>query len=171
MDNSAFLITLGALITVYYAATKNDAVSLELRRFVPWAPPERAKPYLPLIVSVEAQYGVPSSLLARVLDIESGYRPEIIDGSIRSSAGALGIAQFIPRYHPTIDPLDPASAIPAAGKYLSDLYAMFGTWPKAVAAYNWGLGNLKKHLSGEIPKLPNETANYLKKIWGTDSLV
>lgn len=166
-NKTALFVALAGLIVLYYRSQQTEIQKLG---FVPWSPPAAAQPYLPLIVASEQNYNLPSSLLARVLDIESAYRDDIIQGLKRSSAGALGIAQIVPRYHPDIDPLDPAQAIPYAARYLQSLYAMFGTWPKAIAAYNWGLGNLKKYLSGEIESIPSETKNYLQKIFGSSEL-
>nr|WP_265316173.1 lytic transglycosylase domain-containing protein [Yersinia ruckeri] len=50
----------------------------------------------------------------------------------------------------------------AAAKYLADLLKDFdGDVNQAVASYNWGQGNVKKHGLG---KAPAETRNYLQKI-------
>lgn len=163
MDRTAFILALGALVALWYRTNKDSP-------FVDWTPPALAEPYLPAINQAEHDYKLPPTLLARVLDIESAYRPDIISGQVRSNAGALGIAQIVPRWHPGVDPLDPAQAIPYAARYLADLKAQFGSWRKAVAAYNWGAGNLTRYISGETT-LPLETSNYLKKIFGSDSLV
>jgi soluble lytic murein transglycosylase-like protein len=167
MDRTTFLVALGAIITVWYRTQKTES---NVKIMVPWTPPKNADKYLPLIVSAENSYDLPPSLLARVLDIESAYREDIITGLTRSPAGALGIAQIVPRWHPTVNPLEPLEAIPYAAKYLHDLHARFGTWQKAIAAYNWGQGNLSKFLNGQIAQLPKETSNYLIKIFGSDKL-
>lgn len=135
---------------------------------VPWTPPLRAEPYLPLIQQAEKANNMPPTLLARILDIESAYRDDIITGKITSPVGAVGIAQIVPRWHPNVNPKDPTQAIPYAAKYITDMYKKYGSWQKAVAAYNWGPGNLNKFLAGTYQHLPLETSNYLKKLWGTD---
>src|SRR6267378_1724908 len=62
-----------------------------------WNPPAAAAPYVGAIAAAEAKYGLPSNLLARQLDIESDhYAPDVIAGRRLSSAGAIGIGQFVP---------------------------------------------------------------------------
>lgn len=129
----------------------------------PWVPPERANSYLPHIYAAEAKYGLPHNMLARLLHQESRYREDIITGRVKSSAGAVGIAQIVPRWHPNVDPTDPIESIYYAAGYLSRLYDQFGRWDKALAAYNWGPGNVRRH---GIENPPRETANYITDILG-----
>lgn len=133
-----------------------------------WQPPERAAPYLDVIEETEQAEGLPNNLLARLLWQESRYRADIIEGRTVSSAGAVGIAQIVPRWHPSVDPLDPVASIRYAGGYLRDLYNMFGSWEQALAAYNWGPGNLSKvkNESDWLARAPLETRNYVTQIGG-----
>lgn len=119
-----------------------------------WTPPLAAAPYLDAIYAAELRYGLPGGLLARVLYQESRYRDDIISGATPSPTGALGIAQFMPDTAAElgIDPTDPAQAIPAAARYLAQLYGMFGDWTAALAAYNWGLGNVRRQGIGHLPR-------------------
>jgi hypothetical protein len=50
--------------------------------------------------------------------------------------------------------------------YLARLYQRYGNWPDAVAAYNWGPGNLDQWIANGRPAeaLPLETARYLLKV-------
>lgn len=50
--------------------------------------------------------------------------------------------------------------------YLAKLYGRYGNWPDAIAAYNWGPGNLDQWIAGGRPvdALPLETARYLLKV-------
>ncbi len=50
--------------------------------------------------------------------------------------------------------------------YLAKLYGRYGNWPDAIAAYNWGPGNLDQWIvSGRpVDALPLETARYLLKV-------
>ena len=50
--------------------------------------------------------------------------------------------------------------------YLALLYHRYGSWPDAIAAYNWGPGNLDSWISAGRPldRLPLETARYLNKV-------
>jgi hypothetical protein len=125
--------------------------------------------YQPLIDRAAAQYGVPADHLARMLRRESGFRPEVIDGRTVSSAGAQGIAQFMPgtAKEQGVDPLNPESAIPGAARYLAQLQKQFGgNLEHATAAYNWGPGNLQKWLAagGDQSRMPAETQAYLKAV-------
>lgn len=106
---------------------------------------------------------LPDQLLARLLYQESRYRPEIIDGSVRSPAGAIGIAQFMPATAKewNVNPLDPYSSIQGAGRYLAWLHKQTGSWARALAAYNWGVGNVKRN---GIESAPLETRNYFSQI-------
>jgi len=132
--------------------------------FVPWRIPENGLPYADLFSRSELKNGMPKNLLARVAYQESRFRPEIIDGSLNSSAGARGIMQIVPKWHPNVNPLDPKAAIPYAGDYLKGLYNKFGSWSEALAAYNWGQGNLSKWLAGGQKEMPDETKNYVSQI-------
>jgi soluble lytic murein transglycosylase-like protein len=120
-----------------------------------WKWPPEAEPYRKLIAAASGAHSVPANLLARLLYTESRFRPDIIDGRVKSSAGALGIAQFMPATAASfgIDPLDPRQAIDASAKYLRQLRDRFGTWRFALIAYNWGQGNLQKALTAGRPPL------------------
>lgn len=121
--------------------------------------------YAALITQTETDYGLPNDLLARLLYQESHYRADIISGATKSPAGALGIAQFMPATANDlrINPLDPNQAIPAAARYLVQMFRIFGNWSAALGAYNFGAGNYRKYLNGQI-QLPTETRNYIAQI-------
>lgn len=128
-----------------------------------WTPPRAAAPYLDTIRQAEQENGLPQNLLARVLYQESRFREDIITGRTRSPAGALGIAQFMPATAKGrgVDPLDPNSAIHGAAAYLRELFDRFGDWTQAIAAYNWGQGNVARK---GIAKAPAETRAYVAQI-------
>lgn len=119
--------------------------------------------YAAQISSVESAQGIPPNLLGRQLYQESAYRPEVINGSVRSAAGAIGIAQFMPATAADlgIDPTNPTQSIAAAGRYLRSLYNQTGSWQLALAAYNWGIGNVLRQGIGAAPA---ETRNYVAQI-------
>jgi hypothetical protein len=50
--------------------------------------------------------------------------------------------------------------------FLAKLYQRYGNWPDAIAAYNWGPGNLDKWIAAGRPaeRLPFETAHYLLRV-------
>ena len=126
----------------------------------------RAQPYQTLISSTEQRFGIPPGLVGGLLAQESNFDPAVIAGNLKSSAGAIGIAQFMPKTAKQfgIDPKDPSQAIPAAGAYLSQLQKKYGNWPDAMRAYNWGPGNLDAYLKygkGANGKpIPQETREY-----------
>nr|WP_315850405.1 transglycosylase SLT domain-containing protein [Yersinia aldovae] len=112
---------------------------------------------------LESQYNLPSTLLDRVYLNESNRGKKLL-----SPKGAQGPFQFMPPtgrdygLNTTEDRMDFNKSSEAAAKYLSDLLKMFnGDVNKAVASYNWGQGNVKKHGLGQAPA---ETRNYLQKI-------
>lgn len=119
--------------------------------------------YRPMVLAAEAKHGIKAGILERLLYQESRYREDIITGRVRSRVGAMGIAQFMPATAAElgIDPLNPTQAIDAAGKYLARMFAKFGDWPRALAAYNWGPGNVQRK---GLAKAPSETQKYYKGI-------
>lgn len=132
--------------------------------FVPWRMPKAGRVYEERLDDASLKFGLPKNLLARVAYQESRFRPEIIDGTISSSAGAKGIMQIVPRWHPDVDPLNPDEAIPYAAEYLKRLFNRFGSWSDALVAYNWGQGNLSRWQKGELLTMPKETRDYVSEI-------
>lgn len=124
--------------------------------------------YDDLILSAALQYGVDPATLYRLLQAESHFRPEIINGTLRSRTGALGIAQFMPatalQELGSVDAaLDPARAIPGAARYLAKLIKSTGSVTGGVAAYNWGVGNVQRK---GVDAAPAETIKYVMDITG-----
>lgn len=140
-----------------------EAVMNTARRI--FEPPASAAPYLEHIRAAELRHGIPESLLTRLLYQESRFRPDIIEGRTKSTAGALGIAQFMPGTAADmgVDPLDPYQSIDGAARYLRLQFDKFGSWDKALAAYNWGPGNVQRK---GLDAAPLETRNYLSQILG-----
>lgn len=142
-----------------------ESIDAMVTRAKRWLWPSGAEPYRATINQAAQANGIPADLLARVLHQESRFRPDIIDGRVRSPVGAAGIAQFMPATAAEfgIDPLNPAQAIPAAARYLRRLYNRFGDWPRALAAYNWGQGNVARR---GLDKAPAETRTYVAQVLG-----
>jgi soluble lytic murein transglycosylase-like protein len=128
-----------------------------------WKRSANAARFLPALHSIEDAWSIPRDLLARVAYQESHFRDDIINGTTSSAAGAQGIMQIVPKWHPDVNPLDPYAAITYAGRYLRSLYDQFGSWKLALAAYNWGPGNLAKYVN-QPGKWPAETLNYVTEI-------
>ena len=136
---------------------------------------QREKPYDGTIKAAAIQFNVPWQLLAAQLQQESDFNPNAV-----SSAGAQGIAQFMPAtaaaYNLT-NPFDPTASIYAEAHLMSDLYNQFGSWSAALAAYNWGAGNLQSALdqSGNnftlaMTSAPSQTQNYVSTITGNSGI-
>jgi soluble lytic murein transglycosylase-like protein len=127
----------------------------------------RMRPYISDIYKAEEDNGLPPGMLRKVLYQESQFREDIILGNRKSRVGATGIAQFMPATaeEQGVDPLDPKQAIHGAAKYLSSLKEQTGSWEGAVAAYNWGPGNVA---SKGIENAPQETQDYLVAVLGGD---
>jgi Transglycosylase SLT domain len=85
-----------------------------------------------------------------------------------SPAGALGIAQFMPRTAAAVgltNPFDPVKALPASARLLGALFQRFGNLGLAAAAYNAGEARVSNWLSNKSG-LPLETRNYVLAITG-----
>ena len=81
-----------------------------------------------------AKYGIDVNVFLNQINQESGFNP-----NARSSAGAIGIAQIVPQYHPGVDPTDPIASLDYAAKLDASYLAMYGgSWVKALVAYNAG---------------------------------
>lgn len=119
--------------------------------------------YIAKISQVEAANNIPAGLMVRLAWQECRFRKDIIEGRTVSSAGAAGMWQLMPIHWKFVDPLNWSAAADYAGVELRRLYRVFGTWQLALAAYNWGEGNLKKY---GIAKAPLETRNYYAQIMG-----
>lgn len=129
-----------------------------------YLPPKAAAPYLHIFASAAARYGVPENLLIRTAEQESHFDPN----AYNASSGAEGIMQLVPRWYPGVDPYNPAEAIPAAAQSLRRYHDRFGSWALALAAYNWGPGNVGGALEQNRPvtSWPTETQNYVADITG-----
>jgi membrane-bound lytic murein transglycosylase D len=138
---------------------------------------QRAARFLPTIRQELARRQLPQDLAWLPL-VESAFQP-----AARSRAKATGLWQFMAgtarlynlRCDGLVDErLDPARATGAALDHLADLYATFGDWELALAAYNSGPGRVERALRRakgktsfwEIRKLlPRETRNYVPAFW------
>lgn len=133
---------------------------------------ENKSKWLPVLTAAEQRYGMPAGLLVRQAQQESSFSSSVIDGTERSSAGALGILQLEPAYFSSVRAPVPFSdqavqnQIYQAAQEMARLYEVFGSWTLALAAYNWGEGNLNSYLSTGSPPVPAETANYVADITG-----
>lgn len=127
----------------------------------------RGAAYKPALLAAEDRYQIPRWLLCRLAWQECRFRPGIISGATVSGAGAIGIMQIVPRWHPTMsaaDCADPTKAINYGANYLKTLHNQFGSWELALKAYNWGPGNVKKWIARGKTGEPEETRRYSSEI-------
>lgn len=121
----------------------------------PWVPDA----YRDAIRAASIRFKVSAALLSAQLKAESNFHPRAV-----SSAGARGIAQFMPGTAAAVglrDPFDPAQAIPAQAQLMARLLRRFGSVPLALAAYNAGEGRVGGcHC---VPPYP-ETQAYVARI-------
>ncbi|MDU0810803.1 MAG: transglycosylase SLT domain-containing protein [Burkholderia sp.] len=145
---------------------------------------DRSKKYIYHIVDgLEARH-MPSEL-ALLPFIESAYDPQAL-----SVAKAAGIWQFVPETGRIYnlrqnmwqdDRRDILASTNAALDYLSRLHNIFGDWYLALAAYNWGEGNVRRAIAQNqasgLPacykylRMPNETKNYIPKLQAVKNLI
>jgi hypothetical protein len=113
-----------------------------------------------LVASAQAN-GLPVVFFSNLIWQESRFHPDAV-----SRAGALGIAQFMPKTAAAVgleNPLDPLQALPASARLLAKLYREFGNLGLAAAAYNAGGKRVSDWLSkGTV--LPKETRDYVLTI-------
>jgi len=128
-----------------------------------WSIPERGRKFASLFQSAEYEYNIPRLLLAKQAEQESNYDP-----NAKSSAGAIGIMQIVPKWHPNTDPTNPIVAIPYAASYMRLLYNRFKSWRMALAAYNAGPTALQRRIDAYgddwLANMPKETRNYVQRI-------
>lgn len=131
--------------------------------------------FFPMFERIFREEGVPEELKYLAI-VESALKPDAL-----SRVGARGLWQFMPAtgraYGLTQngyldERMDPLQSTRAAAKYLRALYARFGDWELAIAAYNCGPGNILKaqkragafHFWDIYQKLPAETRSYLPQL-------
>jgi membrane-bound lytic murein transglycosylase D len=134
----------------------------------------RSGRYHDMMVSILKQEGVPQDLIY-LAQAESGFHPLAV-----SRVGARGIWQFMGsrargyglQHNMWVDDRqDPEKSTRAAARHLRDLYAQFGDWYLAMAAYNSGPGTVQAAVRKtgyadfwELYRrnvLPKETRNYV----------
>lgn len=108
---------------------------------------------------LEQAHGLPVGLLGSVRQVESGGNPAAV-----SPKGAIGPYQFMPGTAQEYggNPRDPQQSADMAARYYKDLLSKYaGNVDHALAAYNWGPGNLDKQ---GLARMPRETQDYITKV-------
>jgi membrane-bound lytic murein transglycosylase D len=145
---------------------------------------ERGSRYLFHVAEELDKRGMPMEL-ALLPFIESAFNPQA-----QSVARASGMWQFIPSTGKDYDLTqnifrderrDVLASTRAALDYLSRLHKMFGDWHLALAAYNWGEGNVQRAINRNqkagLPtdylslRMPDETRLYIPKLQAVKNIV
>jgi hypothetical protein len=116
-----------------------------------------------LIESAANGEALPFEFFARLIWQESRFNPQAV-----SPAGALGIAQFMPKTangRGLADPFEPIAALQESAEFLRELVQQFGNVGLAAAAYNAGPKRVNDWLAKRTA-LPRETQNYVQIITG-----
>ncbi|MEO6983701.1 MAG: transglycosylase SLT domain-containing protein [Edaphobacter sp.] len=137
---------------------------------------ERAGKYKDMIANDLREQGVPQDLIYLAV-AESGFQPQ----ALNARSGAGGMWQFMPtgayglaRNGWFDERFDPQKSSKAYARYMKSLYDQFGDWYLAMAAYDWGPGNVQRAVMRtgyadfwELYRrnvLPAETKNYVPGI-------
>jgi len=121
----------------------------------------RQQQYAPLIYAAAEKHGLDPKLIEAVVRTESDFNAQAV-----SSVGAQGLMQLMPETAADLgvsDAFNPEQNIEAGSRYLKQLMQRYdGDTKLALAAYNWGMGNLERNTE----RMPQETVNYVAKITG-----
>jgi membrane-bound lytic murein transglycosylase D len=164
-DSGIWWIIGGAAALILLAAGGTFAVYA-------WEESAEGKKWAPVLAAAEAANGLPAGLLSRQAAEESSFDPAVIYGTETSSAGALGILQLEPAYFSSVNvptpftDADVTAQINQAAAEDARLYGVFGSWPLAMAAYNWGQGNVSAWVASgaDSTAWPPETQKYVADI-------
>jgi len=145
---------------------------------------DRSRRYLYYIVGEVQKRGMPTEV-ALLPMIESAYNPMAY-----SRSRASGIWQFIPSTgkHFGLEQTwwlderrDVVAATDGALDYLQKLYAEFGDWYLALAAYNWGEGSVRRAIAANTKRglptnyeslnMPAETRQYVPKLQAVKNII
>jgi soluble lytic murein transglycosylase-like protein len=107
--------------------------------------------------------GLDVSILRAIAYVESRFIPTADGPPTASGWRALGLMQLGPaaiKQFAVTDPHDPRQNAKAGARLLAEYLRHYhGSLERAVAAYNWGPGNVDKH-----PALPGEVQLYVERV-------
>lgn len=113
-----------------------------------------------MIDHVAKKVSLAPELIHSVVAAESAYNPAAV-----SPVGAQGLMQLMPETAKELgvqDSFNPGENLLGGSQYLKQLLEKYdGDLDSALAAYNWGQGNVDRH---GLAKMPEETRHYLTKV-------
>lgn len=116
-------------------------------------------------ITAAIREGIPFKAFVNQIDQESGFQHTKDDGTlIGSPAGAQGIAQIVPRFHPDANVQDWKASLDYAAKWMGSLLRMYGSLVKALIHYNGGHGAVAAWAAGTPYR---ESANYIDGVLGS----
>lgn len=135
--------------------------------------------YSDYVAKYSEEYVVPEYVVYAVIKAESNFESNAV-----SSAGAIGLMQIMPDTFATLVSqtkdgyaegmlYDPETNIKYGVYYIAQLFAKYGNWDTAFAAYNAGPTKVDSWLTdpecvdenGKLKKIPyGETEKYVKKV-------
>lgn len=125
---------------------------------------------VPLIVAAAARQGVPADVALSVAEYESGKCHWMADGAVkRGRDGEVGLMQVMPSTGQGYNLYDVKENIAAGVGYLRAMYDRFGSWPLAVAAYNWGPRYVQDAIRG-ARRFPASVMQYVAFVFGPGAL-
>lgn len=116
---------------------------------------------LPFVASVACAEGVPAALLDALILQESRYNTAAV-----SHRGAMGLTQLMPGTARAMGIVNPWSALQnlqGGARYLKQQLDAFGRYDLALAAYNAGPGQVRRHKG--VPPF-RETRGYVRSVLG-----
>lgn len=124
-----------------------------------WRVNPKAKDFVRIIEFAAKEHGIDPEILGALIERESQFDPRA-----ESEAGAVGIAQLIPKFHPDVDVTDPVASIRQAAKYLKQNFVRFGDMERALASYNHGPTAVRSYGKDWRTKIPAETQKYVLEL-------
>jgi len=165
--NKKTVLGVAVVVLSLFVASKVSHASYSYTKPTPL--PQPSKPDLPskpekvklsvfnAIKDASNKYGVPLHVSLAVVKVESNFTPSAV-----SHKGASGLYQLMPRTAQGLgvnDVFDIRQNANGGNKYLAALYRKYGNWDDALAAYNWGPGNL----DSDKP-IPTSVNTYVNKV-------
>jgi len=173
MDNKATLsvgsiVGLCAIVLVLYFCLQAMGNNSKLQTGINYLQTGKTSLDFHQLARLDAQQnGISASLFEKQIQVESGFNPDAV-----SSAGAVGIAQFMPSTAQGlgINPYDPVQSLSGAASLMARYFTKYQSYDKALAAYNAGSDALNTALSncgaGWRTCVPAETQHYITIIMG-----